>query len=89
MWTVCWRWLTGDSNRPSRTREDPGKQFEPTGAFGLAIRGELAMPNLKAVFSNLRAPMPLGRKVQRLLVNNWTKIRTRSRCCGHRGEPGC
>ena len=36
------------------------------------------MPNLRAMFSNLRAPMPLGRKLRRLLVNNWTKIRTRS-----------
>jgi len=47
------------------------------------------MPSLKAMFSNLRAPMPLGRKVQRLVANNWTKIRTRSTCCGHPGEPGC
>jgi hypothetical protein len=47
------------------------------------------MPNLRAIFTNLRAPMPLSRKVQRLVVNNWTKIRTRSRCCGHHGEPGC
>ena len=47
------------------------------------------MPSLKAVFTNLRAPMPLGRKVQRIFVNNWTKFRTRSTCCGHPGEPGC
>jgi hypothetical protein len=47
------------------------------------------MPNLRAIFTNLRAPMPLSRKVQRLVANNWTKIRTRSRCCGHPGEPGC
>jgi hypothetical protein len=47
------------------------------------------MPNLKAIFTNLRAPMPLGLKVRRLLINNWTKMRTRSACCGHPGEPGC
>jgi hypothetical protein len=47
------------------------------------------MPNLKAIFSNLGAPMPLGRKLQRILVNNWTKFRKRSPCCGHLGEPGC
>ena len=47
------------------------------------------MPNLRAIFTNLRAPMPLSHKVQRLVANNWTKIRTRSRCCGHHGEPGC
>jgi len=47
------------------------------------------MPKFKGMLTNLRAPMPLGRKVQRLLVNNWTKIRNRSTCCGHHGEPGC
>jgi hypothetical protein len=47
------------------------------------------MPSLKAMFSNLGAPMPLGRKVQRLVANNWTKIRTGSTCCGHPGEPEC
>jgi hypothetical protein len=47
------------------------------------------MPSLKAMFTNLKAPMPLSRKVQRLVANNWTKIRTRSACCGHPGEPGC
>jgi hypothetical protein len=47
------------------------------------------MPNLRAMLTNLRAPMPLGRKLRRLLANNWTKIRKRSRCCGHSGEPGC
>jgi hypothetical protein len=47
------------------------------------------MPDLRAVFTNLRAPMPLRRKVLRLLVNNWTKLRNRSTCCGHPGEPGC
>ncbi|UCH87014.1 MAG: hypothetical protein JSU97_01010 [Dehalococcoidia bacterium] len=47
------------------------------------------MPSLKAMLSNLKAPMPLGRKVRRLVANNWTKIRSRSSCCGHPGEPGC
>jgi len=47
------------------------------------------MPNLRSAFTNLKAPMPLSRKLQRLLVNNWTKIRTRSSCCGRPGEPGC
>jgi hypothetical protein len=45
------------------------------------------MPNLKAIFTNLKAPMPLSHKLQRILVNNWTKVRTRSTCCGHPGEP--
>jgi hypothetical protein len=47
------------------------------------------MPSLRAFFSNLGAPMPLHRKVQRIVVNNWTKLRNRSDCCGHPGEPGC
>jgi hypothetical protein len=47
------------------------------------------MPDLRAIFTNLKAPMPLGRKVQRILVNNWTKIGSRKPCCGHPGEPGC
>lgn len=47
------------------------------------------MPNLKSAFANLRAAMPLGRKIGRLIANNLTKIRMRSSCCGHRGEPGC
>jgi hypothetical protein len=47
------------------------------------------MPSLRATFSNLRGPMPLGRKIQRVVVNNWIKLRTRSDCCGHPGEPGC
>jgi len=47
------------------------------------------MPSLRAGFSNLRAPMPLGRKIQRILANNWTKLRSRRDCCGHPGEPGC
>ena len=28
-------------------------------------------------------------KVQMTIANNLTKLRTRSQCCGHPGEPGC
>ncbi len=38
---------------------------------------------------NLRQPGSLGHKLRLLLRNNWIKIRTRSACCGHYGEPGC
>lgn len=38
---------------------------------------------------NLRRAMPLRRKLYLFLRNNWTKIRTRSDCCGNHGEPGC
>lgn len=47
------------------------------------------MPSLRSVFSNMGAPMPLRQKLERIIVNNWTKIRTLSNCCGRPGEPGC
>jgi hypothetical protein len=50
---------------------------------------EDAMPSLRSVFSNMGARMPLGQKLERIVVNNWTKVRTLSNCCGHPGEPGC
>jgi hypothetical protein len=53
------------------------------------LAGEDAMPSLRSVFSNMGAPMPLSRKLERMVVNNWTKIRTLSNCCDHPGEPGC
>jgi len=65
------------------------EQLEPTRAAAVVVQREPVMPNLKAIFTNLRAPVPLGLKVRRLLINNWTKIRSRSTCCGHPGEPGC
>jgi len=65
------------------------EQLERTRALAVVVQGELAMPNWRGMFTNWKAPMPLGRKVQRILANNWTKIRTRSTCCGHPGEPGC
>ena len=46
-------------------------------------------PSLRAVFTNMKAKMPLRRKLYLLLRNNWIKIRTRQNCCGHLGEPGC
>jgi hypothetical protein len=38
---------------------------------------------------NLRQPMPLDRKIKLVVRNVWIRIRTRSSCCGHYGEPGC
>lgn len=46
-------------------------------------------PSITSFFTNLQAPLPLRRKVRLLLRNNWIKIKTRSNCCGHPGEPGC
>ena len=28
-------------------------------------------------------------KVRLTLANHWRKLRTRARCCGHDGQPGC
>lgn len=46
-------------------------------------------PSISSFFTNLQTPMPLGRKIRLLLLNNWIKIRLWSNCCGHPGEPGC
>jgi hypothetical protein len=46
-------------------------------------------PSLRAAFTNMRAPMPLRRKLWLVLRNNWIKLRTGQNCCGHHGEPGC
>ena len=66
-----------------------GHLYPAEPGLGYNWRTEVTMPSLRAVFSNLGAPMPLGRKVQRIFANNWIKIRTRSSCCGNYGEPGC
>lgn len=39
--------------------------------------------------TNLFSPMPLRRKVRLLFRNLFIRLRTRSDCCGHAGEPGC
>ena len=46
-------------------------------------------PSPDAFTRNLRAPMPLGRKVRLVMRNITIKIKTRQGCCGHPGEPGC
>jgi hypothetical protein len=30
-----------------------------------------------------------GQKLKLATRNTWTKVRTRSNCCGNYGEPGC
>jgi hypothetical protein len=42
-----------------------------------------------ALLANLRQPGPLGWKVQRTVVNMWSKFTRHQACCGHAGEPGC
>ncbi len=46
-------------------------------------------PDIKAFFTNMRAPLPWTTKVRVLFRNNWLKIRNWQNCCGHHGEPGC
>ncbi len=47
------------------------------------------MPSVKAFFTNISVPMPLGKKLKLVLRNNSIKIWRRQDCCGHPGEPGC
>ena len=47
------------------------------------------MPTVRAFFTNMSVPMPLGRKLKLVFRNNFIKIWRRQNCCGHPGEPGC
>ncbi len=47
-------------------------------------------PSPGSYLENLRAPMPLRRKVRLIARNVLRRIVPRpSTCCGHPGEPGC
>jgi hypothetical protein len=47
-------------------------------------------PSLSAAFNNWSTyDAPFTTKVRMVFSNNWTKIRTRSNCCGNHGQPGC
>ena len=47
-------------------------------------------PSMGAFFTNWReSKLPFHRKLALTFRNNWIKLRTRSSCCGHLGEPGC
>jgi hypothetical protein len=50
----------------------------------------MARVNRSAFFTNFATfDASFSTKVRLALANNWRKIRTRSRCCGHDGQPGC
>jgi hypothetical protein len=36
-----------------------------------------------------RSQLPFGEKLRLSMRNTFTKLRNRSSCCGHPGEPGC
>jgi hypothetical protein len=47
-------------------------------------------PSLRAFFTNWReSKLPFHRKLALTFRNYWIRLRTRSDCCGHLGEPGC
>jgi len=47
-------------------------------------------PSIRASLANFRDyEAPFATKVRLMLANNFTKLRTRSQCCGHHGQPGC
>ncbi len=50
----------------------------------------MARPNLRDLIANFRDyPAPFGTKLGLALRNTGRKLRQRSNCCGHPGEPGC
>ncbi len=47
-------------------------------------------PNPRDAAANWRnSELPFRERLRVALRNNAIKLRTRSRCCGHPGEPGC
>jgi hypothetical protein len=54
------------------------------------VSGERRQPSFRALVTNWRTyDAPFATKLRLLLRNNWTKVQTRSDCCGNYGEPGC
>ena len=47
-------------------------------------------PSFRVSLNNFRTyDAPLATKLRMVVANNLIKLRTRSSCCGHHGEPGC
>ena len=50
----------------------------------------MASPSLRDLIANFREyDAPLATKIRLALRNTAIKVRQRSSCCGHPGEPGC
>jgi len=47
------------------------------------------MPDMRTALDNLKAPLPLPRKLRLVAGNSLLKLRKPRGCCGHPGEPGC
>ncbi len=45
--------------------------------------------SLHNAISNWDQPLPFQVKVRLAASNYWTRVKRRSTCCGHDGEPGC
>ena len=46
-------------------------------------------PSIRAVFNNLKKPVPFWKKIELIVKNSIIKITKLQSCCGHLGEPGC
>jgi len=53
------------------------------------VKSDDRRPVPSEALANLLQPMPLGLKLRLVVRNTWHKLRHRSSCCGHDGEPGC
>jgi hypothetical protein len=50
----------------------------------------MARSSGNAFLDNFRSyDAPFRVRVRLALANSWKKVRTRSPCCGHPGQPGC
>ncbi len=64
----------------------PGAHDNPAPGGGMCSVDK--QPSPSDFMANLRQPMPLGKKVRLVARNLAVRIRKRSDCCGHAGEPG-
>ena len=47
-------------------------------------------PSIRTALRNFSSyDAPIGTKLRMTVTNNLTKLRARSQCCGHPGQPGC
>lgn len=58
----------------------PNHKPQPPADWRVALRNS---------FTNWNQPLPTRTKLRMLSRNLWIRMRTRSTCCGHDGEPGC
>ena len=50
----------------------------------------MSRPSFRAFLQNFNEyDAPLDKKLRKAFANNLKKLKTRSECCGHHGEPGC